>query len=47
MPSAFGAGVFNRVMSLSAIFASAAVLAGVMALLATCVVASERAAAPT
>ena len=45
--AAFGAGALDRVLSLSVIFASAAVLAGVMALLATRVVAAERAAAPT
>ncbi len=45
--AAFGAGALERVLSLSVIFASSAVLAGVMALLATRVVAAERAAAPT
>jgi MFS family permease len=45
--AAFGAGALERVVSLSAIFASAAVLAGVMALLATRIIASERAEAPT
>ena len=44
--AAFGAGALDRAISLSAIFASAAVLAGVLALLATRVVATERAAAP-
>jgi hypothetical protein len=45
--AAFGAGALERVISLSVIFASAAILAGVMALLATRVVAAEHAAAPS
>ena len=45
--AAFGAGALERVVSLSVIFAFAAILAGVMALLATRVVRSEHAVAPT
>ena len=45
--AAFGAGALDRVLSLSVIFAFAAVLAGAMALLATRIVRAERAVAPT
>ena len=45
--AAFGAGALDRVVSLSVIFGSAAILAGIMAVLATRIVTSERAAAPT
>src|SRR5262249_32279165 len=45
--AAFGGGALDRVVSLSVIFGSAAILAGIMAVLATRVVTSERAAAPT
>jgi MFS family permease len=44
--AAFGAGALERVVSLSVIFAFAAIVAGVMALLATRIVRSERAVAP-
>jgi MFS family permease len=44
--AAFGAGALERVVSLSVIFAFAAMLAGVMALLATRIVRAERAVAP-
>jgi MFS family permease len=45
--AAFGAGALEYWISLSVIFAGAAILAGVMAVLATRVVAAERAAAST
>jgi MFS family permease len=44
--AAFGAGALDRVVSLSVIFAFAAILAGAMALLATRVVRAEHAVAP-